>query len=112
MAYENLVLVIHVLLAIGVVTFVLLQRGKGAEAGASFGGGASQTVFGSAGTGNFLTRTTAILVAGFFVTSIVLAVIANEKARDVNDIRVPVVEAIDSDVPQGLESEESALPTE
>ena len=67
MVYENLVLLVHVLLAIGVITFVLLQRGKGAEAGASFGGGASQTVFGSSGSGNFLTRTTAILVAGFLL---------------------------------------------
>ena len=75
MIYENLILLVHVLLAIGVVAFVLIQRGKGAEAGASFGGGASQTVFGSSGSGNFLTRSTAVLVACFFITSLSLAFI-------------------------------------
>src|SRR5476649_2065384 len=69
---EQLVLVVHVLVAVGVIVLVLLQQGKGAEAGASFGGGASQTVFGSQGSGNFLTRTTAILVTVFFISSLVL----------------------------------------
>ncbi len=114
MVYENLVLLVHVLLAIGVITFVLLQRGKGAEAGASFGGGASQTVFGSSGSGNFLTRTTAILVAGFFVTSLALAFMARQKADGLNDIKIPVVEesATELDVPVSGESADSALPTE
>lgn len=114
MVYENLILLVHVLIAIGVIAFVLLQRGKGAEAGASFGGGASQTVFGSTGSGNFLTRTTAILVAGFFVTSLALAFFAKERAAGLNAIDVPVVEesAVESEVPASTESSESALPTE
>ncbi len=115
MVYENLILLVHVLLAIGVISFVLIQRGKGAEAGASFGGGASQTVFGSAGSGNFLTRTTAVLVAGFFVTSMALAYVAKQKSDGMNDIEIPVVEetAVDSSLPVPAESSDTTiLPTE
>ena len=61
--YTYLVFV-GVILALGVITFVLLQRGKGAEAGAAFGG-ASQSVFGASGSGNFLTKTTSWLMAAF-----------------------------------------------
>jgi preprotein translocase subunit SecG len=112
MVYENLVLLIHVVLAIGVIAFVLIQRGKGAEAGASFGGGASQTVFGSSGSGNFLTRTTAILVAGFFVTSLGLAYMAKQKAAGLTDIDIPVIEETLSEVPVSTESTDGALPAE
>ena len=58
--------VVHVLAALGLIGLVLIQHGKGADAGASFGGGGSQTVFGSAGSANFLTRATAILAVLFF----------------------------------------------
>lgn len=115
MLYENLVLLAHVILAIAVIAFVLIQRGKGAEAGASFGGGASQTVFGSSGSGNFLTRTTAVLVTLFFATSLTLAFAARQKADGIVNINLPsAVEAapIDSDVPMILDTEESSLPTE
>ncbi|TXR51857.1 preprotein translocase subunit SecG [Reinekea thalattae] len=112
MLYENLVLLVHVLLAIGVIGFVLIQRGKGAEAGASFGGGASQTVFGSGGSGNFLTRMTAILVAGFFVTSLALAYVAKQKADALSDINIPATELpIESDTVT-TEQPASALPAE
>jgi len=115
MVYENLVLLVHVLLALGVSAFVLIQRGKGAEAGASFGGGASQTVFGSSGSGNFLTRTTAVLVACFFVTSMGLAVMAKRQAESLIEISVPVsteASPIESDVPVSIVPAESDLPTE
>lgn len=69
---ESIVLVVHVLLAIGVIGVVLIQHGKGADAGAAFGSGASGTVFGAAGAGGFLVRLTTALVAAFFATSIVL----------------------------------------
>lgn len=77
---ESIILIVHVLLAISVIALVLLQQGKGADMGASFGAGASQTVFGSSGSGNFLTRTTAILATCFFVTSFALAVVAKDKS--------------------------------
>ena len=66
-------LVIQILVAVGIIGLVLIQQGKGADAGAAFGGGASGTVFGSKGSGNFLTRLTAILVAVFFANSLMLA---------------------------------------
>jgi len=90
---ESIILIVHVLLALAVIGLVLLQQGKGADAGASFGGGASQTVFGSQGSGNFLTRTTAVLATLFFVTSFVLAVYAKQRAaEDTNlDIAVPAL---------------------
>ena len=67
---ETVVLVIHVLVALAIVGLVLLQHGKGADVGAAFGGGASGSLFGATGSANFLSRTTAILAAVFFVTSL------------------------------------------
>ena len=66
-------LVIHVLLAAAIVGLVLLQRGKGADAGAGFGAGASGTVFGARGSASFLSRSTAVMAALFFWTSLALA---------------------------------------
>lgn len=77
---ETAVVVVHIIVSLALVGLVLLQQGKGAEAGASFGGGASQTVFGSQGSGNFLTKSTSYLAVIFFVTSISLAMIAKERA--------------------------------
>ncbi len=65
--------ILHVLIAAGIVGLVLLQRGKGADAGAGFGAGASGTVFGARGSASFLSRTTATLAALFIVTSLTLA---------------------------------------
>ena len=66
---------IQVVLAIGIIALVLMQHGKGADAGAAFGSGASGTVFGSRGSANFLSRSTGILAGFFFLVSLVLAVI-------------------------------------
>ncbi len=68
--------VLHLVLAIGLIALVLLQHGKGADAGAAFGSGASSTVFGAQGSGSFLSRSTAIIATLFFVTSIALAYFA------------------------------------
>ena len=78
---STLLIALHVTVSIALIVIVLLQMGKGAEAGASFGGGASQTVFGSQGSGNFLTKTTKYLAIIFFVTSISLAVIAKQRSE-------------------------------
>lgn len=80
---EQIVLVVHVLIAIGIVGLILLQQGKGADMGASFGAGSSQTLFGATGGGNVLTRATAILVTLFFVSSLGLAIIAKQKVSQV-----------------------------
>jgi preprotein translocase subunit SecG len=106
---ETLVLIVHVLLAIAIIALVLLQQGKGAEAGASFGGGASQTVFGSQGTSSFLGRVTAVLAAGIFATSFALAVYAKQKASSVEDAGIPAVEVIESAVEAESQPELPAL---
>lgn len=75
---ETIVVVVHVIVAIAIVGLVLLQQGKGADAGAAFGSGSSQTVFGSGGSGNFLTRSTSIAATIFFITSLTLAIFAKQ----------------------------------
>lgn len=83
-------LAIHIIVAIVMVGFILIQHGKGADAGASFGSGAAGTVFGAAGSANFLTRTTAVLAAIFFMTSLALAHFAQKQAEDQLRLDVPV----------------------
>ena len=68
--FESILLIVHVIVAIGICGLVLLQHGKGADMGAAFGSGSSGSLFGAAGSANFLSRTTAILATVFFVTSI------------------------------------------
>ena len=77
----NLVLVIHILVGLSVIGLVLLQHGKGADMGAAFGSGSSGSLFGSSGSANFLSRTTAILAAVFFMTSLSLSYIATNRPR-------------------------------
>ena len=77
---ESIIIFVHVIAAIGITGLVLIQQGKGADMGASFGSGASQTVFGSSGSGNVLTRSTTILAIIFFVTSLGLAILAGQQA--------------------------------
>ena len=69
----NVLLIVQILVALSIIGLVLIQHGKGADAGAAFGGGAAGTVFGSKGSGNFLSRATAILAAVFFANSLFLA---------------------------------------
>jgi len=87
---EQLILVVYVLLSAAMVGLILLQQGKGADVGASFGSGASQTVFGSVGSGNVLTRSTAILATAFFLASVGLAVMAKHKAEGLREGDIPV----------------------
>jgi preprotein translocase subunit SecG len=98
--FYQFVLVFHVLIAISLVGLVLIQHGKGADAGAAFGSGASATVFGAQGSGSFLTRLTAGLATAFFLTSLTLAYVlgrATEPAS-VTETVVPVEAAAPSDV--------------
>lgn len=104
---ETLVIVVHVIAAIAIIALVLLQQGKGADAGAAFGSGASQTVFGSSGSGNFLTRSTTIAAVIFFATSLTLAIFARQYSVGGGiDSSAPLVspeilqEIEQSDVPQ------------
>jgi preprotein translocase subunit SecG len=79
---DVLILVVHVIAALGIIGLVLLQHGKGADMGAAFGSGSSGSVFGSAGSANFMSRTTAILAVIFFISSIGLTVVGSKKAAD------------------------------
>ena len=93
---EKLIIVVHLLAALSVIGLILLQQGKGADMGASFGSGGSQTVFGAGGGGNVLTRATAILAAVFFATSLGLSVYAKQHANAVVDPDIPVVGVVQS----------------
>jgi len=89
---ETFILVAHVLIALVIIGLIMLQQGKGAEMGASFGSGSSQTVFGAVGSGNFFSRLTAILVFVFFITSFTLAVLAKQKAKIDDHFLTPATE--------------------
>jgi preprotein translocase subunit SecG len=77
----SVLLVLHLLVAAGICGFVLLQHGKGADMGAAFGSGSAGSVFGAAGSANFLSRTTAWLAAVFFLTSVGLTYVGTQHAR-------------------------------
>jgi preprotein translocase subunit SecG len=85
----QLILMIHVLVAIALVGLVLIQHGKGADIGASFGSGASSTVFGSQGTGGFLFRLTGGLALAFFVTSLFLSYMVSAQYQKTGQQIIP-----------------------
>jgi len=91
---QTIVLIAHTLIALLIIVLVLLQRGKGADAGAAFGSGSSGTVFGAQGSSNFFSRTTAILAAAFFVSSLSLAYLSSQQA-DIPDSLIETV--VDND---------------
>ena len=103
MVFYEILVIVYLIVAVMLIGFVLIQQGKGAGMGASFGSGGSNTVFGSTGSGNFLTRTTAILATLFFVISLILGNQTAEKEKSVDEwqnLDIPAVEQnVDSDVP-------------
>jgi len=103
---EQIVLVAHLLVAFAIIGLIMLQQGKGADMGASFGAGASQTLLGSDGSGNVLTRATAWLVVLFFASSFGLAMIANGKSTAANDL------GLDLDLPAAVEAQAPAVESE
>lgn len=109
---EPIIVVVHILLSLAIVGLILIQQGKGADAGASFGGGASQTLFGSKGSGSFLTRSTAVLVAAFFVSSLTLAVFARQQANSISEKGIPSLDVIEqSMLDNSVESVENYAPS-
>jgi preprotein translocase subunit SecG len=100
MLYQ-VIIVIHILLGIGIVGLVLMQQGKGADAGAAFGSGSSGSVFGAQGSASFLSRTTAIFATLFFITSLGLAILSGYQGKKTDiilDAPSPA-EEVKSDVP-------------
>ncbi|EAW30570.1 Preprotein translocase SecG subunit [marine gamma proteobacterium HTCC2143] len=93
---EQIVLIVHVLVALAIIGLIMIQQGKGADMGASFGAGASQTLFGSGGGGNVLTSATSWLVTLFFATSFGLAVIAKENSMAAGNVDLPMPAVIES----------------
>ncbi len=123
---EQIILVVHLLVALAIIGLIMMQQGKGADIGASFGAGGSQTLFGSVGSANLLTQLTAWLVAAFFASSFGLAMIADSRTAGDEDLGFelpmeamePVPDIFDGapEVPSGdipdvsFESEASDLP--
>lgn len=97
---EVVLIVIHVILTLSLIGLVLLQRGKGAEAGAAFGAGASGTVFGARGAASFLGRVTTFVTAGFFATSLALASLYASQSRGDSELTKPeTTESADAETP-------------
>lgn len=115
---ESIVIFVHVIAAIAITGLVLIQHGKGADMGASFGSGASQTIFGSSGSGNVLSKSTSFMALVFFITSLFLAIMAREQAdlsiddsgliENLNEISIPapVTEPVLDDIPVAIETAE------
>ena len=115
--FHTILVLLHIFICIGLVALILMQQGKGADMGAAFGSGASSTVFGSQGSGNFLTRLTSIFAASFFLVSLILAyfvVQSTEPVSIVDTIELPatVVEQPQSEVPVIIEEQPAVVPTE
>jgi preprotein translocase subunit SecG len=91
------IIIIHIVLGLAIIGLILMQQGKGADAGATFGGGASGSVFGAQGAASFLSRTTAILATMFFVTSLGLAWLNSHKSNGFNDLMSTT--AVEKEVP-------------
>ena len=107
-------LVFHVVVAATLIGFILIQHGKGADAGAAFGSGASSTVFGSQGSGNFLTKTTAVLAFLFLSNSLLLGYMATQRIEApislMESEAVVIEEGMETDVP-ALNTTESDIPS-
>ena len=114
---QTLVLVLHILVALGIIVLVLLQHGKGADMGAAFGSGSAGSLFGSAGAANFLSRTTGLLAAAFFATSLGLTYLsAPSKSGGVTETlavpagktdAAPAAPAPSAPAPAGVPTEQS-----
>jgi len=102
----NIILAVFVLISVALVGLILLQQGKGADAGAAFGSGASGTVFGSRGSASFMTRTTGILAALFFILSLSLAFLSNQQTKPTS-----VIEQLEQQEPASQGIPASDIPT-
>jgi len=109
---EQIILVVHLIVALAIIGLIMLQQGKGADMGASFGAGGSQTLFGSDGSGNVLTRATSWLVVLFFASSFGLALLANQKSAPVDDLDLEIPASVATEVEAAAEQELPVLQDE
>ena len=107
--FFSFILLVHVVSAIGIIGLVLVQHGKGADMGAAFGSGASGSLFGAAGSANFLSRTTAILAVVFFVTSLSLAYIASNKPKTTGGVMQNAVESLSVTAPPATGADKTGI---
>jgi preprotein translocase subunit SecG len=103
----QLVLMLHVLIALALIGLVLMQHGKGADIGATFGSGASNTVFGSQGTGGFLFKLTGGLALMFFVTSLSLSYMVSSQYQKAAQQAIPQQSVPESKIPVPIDSSKS-----
>jgi len=101
----QIIIIGHMVVGLAVIGLVLIQHGKGADAGAAFGSGSSGTVFGAQGSASFLSRTTGVLAAVFFSTSLALAVLSGNVGNDADIMDTPVIDQMAAEVPM-IESEQ------
>lgn len=105
--------ILHVLVALAIIGLVMIQRGRGADAGAGFGGGSSNTFFGARGAATFLSKTTAIMAAVLFSTSLALAYLADRKDNKAVDIMdVPAGAKAPADLPPPAAGEKPSSPAD
>ncbi len=122
---HTLLFVLQVLVAVALIGIILVQHGKGADAGAAFGSGSSSTVFGSQGSGNFMTKVTTVLAVIFLCNSLFLAYLATQSLAEAptslfDQVETVAEEAVDQDMPAvieqlqdtGQDSDVPGLPTE
>lgn len=98
---QKIILIVHTVIALGIIALVLLQRGKGADAGAAFGAGASGTVFGARGSGSFFSRATAVLATAFFASSLTLAYLSSQRSVEPESVLegTPAIEETVNEAP-------------
>lgn len=101
---QAIILFIHIILAVTLIGLILLQQGKGAQMGAAFGSGASNTLFGSRGPAGFLLKLTSTLIALFFITSVLLGVLTAREAKSRGEIVAPITHH------QKMDSSDAMLP--
>ncbi|MDM8567593.1 preprotein translocase subunit SecG [Candidatus Halobeggiatoa sp. HSG11] len=113
MLLSEILVIVHIILCISLVGLILIQQGKGADAGAAFGSGASSTVFGSQGSGSFLTRATGILATLFFTVCLALAYYSIQRIEPKSALEtVPVEAPVNSDLPPVKETGNDLPPVE
>ena len=109
-AFASVILAIQMLTALAMIGLILIQHGKGADMGASFGGGSSGSLFGASGSANFLSRTTGILAAVFFVATLALAYIGNSRAPTTGSVLEGAAVSVPMPTPGDAPAPAAAVP--
>ena len=110
--FSSILLTVHIIVALAIIGLVLMQHGKGADMGAAFGSGASGSLFGASGSANFLSRTTGVLAAVFFVTSLSLAYLGSVKPKTTGSLMQETVQSQPVSKPAVAGGESPATPAD